>query len=48
MIRIFCPEIDKDIVKLAKQIAKKKQTDVMIESHDEYMEVHYEVTEKTK
>ncbi len=42
MIRIFCPVIDEEIVKFAKQIAKKKQTDVMIESHDEYMEIHVE------
>ena len=41
MIRIFCPVIDEEIIKLAKQIAKKKQTDVMIESHDEYLEVHF-------
>lgn len=46
MIRIFCPIIDKEIVKFAKQIAKKKQTDVMIESHDEYMEIYYEDVEK--
>lgn len=42
MIRIFCPEIDKDIIKIAKQLAQKKQTDVMIESHDKYTEVHYD------
>lgn len=42
MIRIFCPEIDKEIVKFAKQIAKKKQTDVMIETHEVYMEIHPE------
>ena len=40
MIRIFCPVIDEEIVKFAKQIANKKQTDVMVESHDEYIEVH--------
>ena len=42
MIRIFCPIIDKEIIKFAKQIAKKKQTDVMVESHEEYIEVRYE------
>jgi hypothetical protein len=46
MIRIFCSVIDKEIVKFAKQIAKKKQTDVMVESYDEYMEIHYEDIEK--
>lgn len=42
MIRIFCPVIDEEIIKFAKQIAKKKQIDVMVESHDEYIEVHPE------
>ena len=42
MIRIFCTVIDKEIVKFAKQIAKKMETDVMIETHDEYMEIHPE------
>lgn len=46
MIRIFCPIIDKEIIKFAKQISKKLQTDVMIESHDEYMEIHAEETKQ--
>ena len=46
MIRIFCPIIDKEIIKFAKQISKKMQTDVMIESHDEYMEIHAENKEE--
>ena len=42
MIRILCAVIDKEIVKVAKQISKKMQTDVMIETHEEYMEIHPE------
>lgn len=45
MIRIFCPVIDEEIIKFAKQIARKKQTDVMVESHDEYIEIHPEEKE---
>lgn len=46
MIRIFCPVIDEEIIEFARLIAEKKQVDVMIETHDEYMEIHPEGSEK--
>lgn len=41
MIRIFTPVIDQEILKLARQIAQKRKTDVMVESHDKYVEIFY-------
>lgn len=46
MIKIFTPVIDQEILKFARQIAKKRETDVLVESHDKYVEVHYEVEKK--
>lgn len=42
MIRIYVPKINNEVVKVARQLANKQQMDVLIESHDEYMEVFFE------
>lgn len=46
MIRIFTPVIDQEILKFARQIAKKMETEVLVETYDKYVEVHYEVENK--